>query len=95
MVVVGRALMLLCLGVVRCSEPESAPVSKISIPEAVLDTQSFRFSTMPGAGWPLTISIVAADGCFYYKDKKEVVLYEMRNRLPRTPTHLCKTLSTR
>jgi len=58
-----------------CMEPERAPVSKISIPGAVLDTQSFRFSTMPGPGWPLTISIVAADGCFYDRDKKEVVLY--------------------
>jgi len=30
---------------------------------------------MPGPGWPLTISIVGADGCFYDEDKKEVVLY--------------------
>jgi hypothetical protein len=30
---------------------------------------------MPGPGWPLTISIVGADGCFYDDDKEEVVLY--------------------
>lgn len=51
------------------------PVSKISIPEAVLDTHTFRFSTMPGPGYPLTVSIVAADGCYYDDEKKSVVLY--------------------
>jgi hypothetical protein len=57
-----------------CEYP-NPPVNKISIPEAVLETQTFRFSTMPGPGWPLTISIVGADGCFYDEAKNEVTLY--------------------
>ncbi len=56
-------------------EQKTPPVSKISIPAAVLDAQTFRFSTMPGAGWPLTISIVGADGCFYDQENEAVVLY--------------------
>ena len=62
------------LAAVWC-EKKDPPVSKINIPEAVLDTHTFRFSTMPGPGWPLTVSIVGADGCFYDEDKEEVVLY--------------------
>lgn len=30
---------------------------------------------MPGPGYPLTVSIVGADGCFYDRGKKEVVFY--------------------
>lgn len=51
------------------------PVSNISIPEAVLDTQTFRFTNMPGPRWPLTVSIVGADGCVYDEEKKEVVFF--------------------
>jgi hypothetical protein len=56
-------------------ESKQPPVSQVSIPEAVLDTRTSRIKTMPGPGWPLTVSIVDADGCFYDEDKKEVVLY--------------------
>jgi hypothetical protein len=52
-----------------------SPVSKISIPEGVLETQTFRFSTMPGPGWPLTVSVVAADGCYYDDERRRVMLY--------------------
>jgi DeoR/GlpR family transcriptional regulator of sugar metabolism len=57
---------------VWCTQP-NPPVNKISIPEAVLETQTFRFSTMPALRWPLTISVLGADGCFY--DEGKVVLY--------------------
>jgi hypothetical protein len=63
------------LAALFCEPRQTRPVSKISIPEAVLDTDTSRFSTMPGLGWPLTVSIVAADGCFYDEDSKKVVLY--------------------
>jgi hypothetical protein len=63
------------LAALLCEPRQTRPVSKISIPEAVLDTDTSRFSTMPGLGWPLTVSIVAADGCFYDEDSKKVVLY--------------------
>jgi len=62
------------LAAVWC-EKKVPPVNKISIPGAVLDTQTFRFSTMPGPGWPLTVSIVGADGCVYDWDKEELVFY--------------------
>jgi hypothetical protein len=51
------------------------PVSNVSIPEAVLGTENYRFSTMPGTGYPITVSIVGADGCLYDRTKKEVGFY--------------------
>ena len=50
------------------------PVTQISIPEAVLETHTFRFATMRPPRWSPAIAIVSADGCFF-KEKEGVVLY--------------------
>lgn len=59
-----------------CKQGNKA-VDWITIPAAEIDTRSFRFSTMPEFPFPLTVSIVGADGCFY--DGERVVLYGNRD----------------
>ncbi len=59
-----------------CKQGNKA-VDWITIPAAEIDTRSFRFSTMPEFPFPLTVSIVGADGCFY--DGEKVVLYGNRD----------------
>lgn len=56
-------------------ESEEPPVDKISIPEAVLETKTFRFATMREPGWAAAMVIVGADGCFYNSEEQTVTLY--------------------
>jgi hypothetical protein len=54
---------------------DDPPVSKISIPEAVLETHSFRFATMQEPGWAPAMVIVGADGWRFDTEKSEVYFY--------------------
>jgi hypothetical protein len=58
-------------------EADQPPASKISIPEAVLETETFRFATLKRPGWTPAIAIVGADGCHYDEEKDEVFLFAM------------------
>lgn len=55
---------------------QGPPARDVTIPEAVLNTGTFRFTNMPhGTRYPLTVSIVGADGCVYDEQKQEVVFF--------------------
>jgi hypothetical protein len=59
-------------------ELEQPPVDKISIPEAVLETKTFRFATMQLPAWSAAIVVVGADGCLIEETEQKterVILY--------------------
>lgn len=55
-------------------EVKNPPVAGISIPEAVLETKTYRFATMKPPGWASAMVIVGVDGIRYDR-KGEVYLY--------------------
>lgn len=56
-------------------ERDRPPVEKVSIPEAVLETNSFRFATMQKPSWSPAIAVVGVDGCLYEEEHAKVTLY--------------------
>jgi hypothetical protein len=55
----------------------SPPISRISIPEAVLETGTCRFATMQKPGWTPATVIVGADGCHYNPRRGDALFYAM------------------
>ncbi len=57
-------------------ESEFPPAAKVSIPQAVLETRTFRCATIvQKPSWYAAIVIVGADGCLYHEETDKVVLY--------------------